>query len=341
MARHAPTEIDGVSLLGYNLKMTDRDGFVGDHARARAMFEIVGDLRSQLQAIGKDPVAWKPGETLSKKDLDHLLRKGSTAAGGLIFSAVEEYAQTLAGVIRSFRKAKTWKRAEKIAIGGGLRDSRAGELAIGRAMTILQAEGQAIELQPIHNDPDEAALIGGAKLVASQSPAGLRTMIAVDIGGGSIRAGLLELPRKRPLKLQKVKVASMLQWKHGEDDPPPSREEAVDRLAKMVEELIAEADLESLLTSVSIACPGMIDRDGNIMEGDQNLPGDWHGDDFNLPAALSDKINGEKRAEFSFIMHNDAVIQGLSEYPNMQDVEYWAVLTIGTGLGNASFRNVG
>lgn len=38
-------------------------------------------------------------------------------------------------------------------------------------------------------------------------------------------------------------------------------------------------------------------------------------------------------------MHNDAVIQGLSEMPAMQDVENWAVLTIGTGLGNASYRN--
>ena len=37
--------------------------------------------------------------------------------------------------------------------------------------------------------------------------------------------------------------------------------------------------------------------------------------------------------------HNDAVIQGLSEMPAMQDVENWAVLTIGTGLGNASYRN--
>jgi predicted NBD/HSP70 family sugar kinase len=40
-------------------------------------------------------------------------------------------------------------------------------------------------------------------------------------------------------------------------------------------------------------------------------------------------------------MHNDAVVQGLSEMPFMQDVEHWAVLTIGTGLGNASFRNRG
>jgi hypothetical protein len=38
-------------------------------------------------------------------------------------------------------------------------------------------------------------------------------------------------------------------------------------------------------------------------------------------------------------MHNDGVVQGLSEVPYMQDVERWGVLTIGTGLGNARFTN--
>ena len=39
------------------------------------------------------------------------------------------------------------------------------------------------------------------------------------------------------------------------------------------------------------------------------------------------------------MLHNDAVVQGLSEMPFMQDVEHWGVLTIGTGLGNARFTN--
>ena len=38
-------------------------------------------------------------------------------------------------------------------------------------------------------------------------------------------------------------------------------------------------------------------------------------------------------------MHNDAMVQGLSERPFMDDVEHWGVLTIGTGLGNARFTN--
>ena len=43
--------------------------------------------------------------------------------------------------------------------------------------------------------------------------------------------------------------------------------------------------------------------------------------------------------ETMVVMHNDAVVQGLSEVPAMQDVARWGVLTIGTGLGNARFTN--
>jgi predicted NBD/HSP70 family sugar kinase len=43
--------------------------------------------------------------------------------------------------------------------------------------------------------------------------------------------------------------------------------------------------------------------------------------------------------ETTILMHNDAVVQGLSEVPFMQDVSSWGVFTIGTGLGNALFTN--
>ncbi len=39
------------------------------------------------------------------------------------------------------------------------------------------------------------------------------------------------------------------------------------------------------------------------------------------------------------MLHNDAVVQGLSEAPFMTDVTHWGALTIGTGLGNARFTN--
>ena len=39
------------------------------------------------------------------------------------------------------------------------------------------------------------------------------------------------------------------------------------------------------------------------------------------------------------VLHNDAVVQGLSERRKMRKARRWAVLTIGTGLGNASYSN--
>jgi hypothetical protein len=78
----------------------------------------------------------------------------------VIQSAIEEYAQELALVVRRFLKAKAWDGTERIAMGGGFRESHIGELAIARANLILKADGIKVDMVPIHNDPDEAALIG-------------------------------------------------------------------------------------------------------------------------------------------------------------------------------------
>jgi hypothetical protein len=85
--------------------------------------------------------------------------------------------------------------------------------------------------------------------------------------------------------------------------------------------------------------PGFITRDGTIEKGAQNLPGDWEEPDFSLSGELAQQpplINGH---EPLFVIHNDAVVQGLSEAANMKDVAHWGVFTIGTGLGNARFTN--
>jgi predicted NBD/HSP70 family sugar kinase len=60
---------------------------------------------------------------------------------------------------------------------------------------------------------------------------------------------------------------------------------------------------------------------------------------FNLPNLLREAIPTIGDHETLVVMHNDAVVQGLSEVPFMQDVAKWMVFTIGTGLGNALFTN--
>jgi predicted NBD/HSP70 family sugar kinase len=128
-------------------------------------------------------------------------------------------------------------------------------------------------------------------------------------------------------------------WRHADEET--SREGAVKRLVEMIEEQIAAARKSKLKLApfVGIACPGIIRDDGSIERGGQNLPGNWESKSFNLPQRLEEalpEIDGHRPV---IIVHNDAVVQGLSEVPRMQDVERWGVLTIGTGLGNARFTN--
>jgi len=105
--------------------------------------------------------------------------------------------------------------------------------------------------------------------------------------------------------------------------------------------MIAAAEAEGLKLApfIGIACPGVINDDGSIAKGAQNLPGNWESSKFNLPVSLVEAIPQIGEHDTAILMHNDGVVQGLSEVPFMQDVEHWGVLTIGTGLGNARFTN--
>ncbi len=109
----------------------------------------------------------------------------------------------------------------------------------------------------------------------------------------------------------------------------------------MLKDLTAKAEEEEfkLAPFIGVACPGVIESDGSIEKGAQNLPGNWESSKFNLPASLVEAIPQIGEHDTVVVMHNDGVVQGLSEVPFMQDVKRWDVLTIGTGLGNARFTN--
>jgi predicted NBD/HSP70 family sugar kinase len=55
---------------------------------------------------------------------------------------------------------------------------------------------------------------------------------------------------------------------------------------------------------------------------------------------LAAALRNEGHLDCAVVLHNDAVVQGLSEASFQRDVARWAVLTIGTGLGNARFTNL-
>lgn len=335
---HGAKELPSVSVTSYNLEIRDQDGFIGDKASRSAFVEHLDALRLHLRGQGGDPLT---GETaaVSKKELDALLRDGDPHEAALVLSAIESFAQSLAFVIRRFVRLKSWAPVERIVVGGGFRDSRVGELAIGRAGIILSTDGTKIDLVPIRHHPDEAGLVGGAHLAPKWIFEAYDSLAAVDIGGSNIRAGIVELRQDKAPDLSKARVASSELWRHAEDGP--SRDEAIKRLGEMLKAQLRQAKKDGLRVApfIGVGCPGLIEPDGAIERGAQNLPGNWESSRFNLVESIRELIPEIGDHETQVAMHNDAVIQGLSEMPAMQDVENWAVLTIGTGLGNASYRN--
>jgi hypothetical protein len=268
-----------------------------------------------------------------------LLASGDPNSAGIVQSAIESFAQELAGVMHQFLKLKGWKDAERLVIGGGFSGSRIGEIAIGRASVLLKTEKIKAEILIIHNDPDEAGLIGAVQLAPAWMFQGHDAILAVDIGGTNIRAGVVQLNLDKEPDFSKAKVWKFELWRHG--DEKLNRDEAIDGLTKMLRRLINRAKKEEfhLAPFIGIGCPGRIDPEGAIEAGAQNLPGNWESSRFNLPATLHEAILQIGEHETTILMHNDAVVQGLSEVPFMQDVSSWGVFTIGTGLGNALFTN--
>jgi predicted NBD/HSP70 family sugar kinase len=340
LVQHGATELPSVFVDSYNLELRDKEGFIGDRASKRAFAEKLEDWREKLRKIGEDPFGDVKTKDISKRQLDAVLADGDNEAAALIHGAVEEFAQELAGVIRRFLRVKDWQDTEEIVVGGGFRESRVGELAIARAAVILKAEGTVIQLMPIRHHPDEAGLIGCAHLMPAWMLSGHDAMLAVDIGGTNIRAGVVRLRLKDAPDLSEAEVWKSELWRHADDEP--NREQAVGRLVKMLKDLIARAGKDKLRLApvIGIGCPGIIEADGSIARGGQNLPGgNWESSRFNLPKSLTEAIAEIDGHATFVIMHNDAVVQGLSQVPFMQDVARWGAVTIGTGLGNARYSN--
>jgi predicted NBD/HSP70 family sugar kinase len=339
IGRHGAARLPSVDVDSFNIELKDDDGFLGDRASKGAFRKILDDLRKPLKKNGDDPLGGKSAEKISKSELDAALMGEDVGAAALVHGAIEEFASELAYVTSKFLKTKAWADTERIVVGGGFRQSRVGEIAIARTDILLKAQGFEVDLVPIRFDPDDAGLIGCLHLAPSWIFEAYDSILAVDIGGTNIRCGVVETRWKKAQDLSKASVWHSELWRHADDEP--TREGAVKRLVKMLKGLIEEAETEGLKLApfIGIACPGVINEDGSIAKGAQNLPGNWESSKFNLPASLVEAIPAIGDHDTAVLMHNDGVAQGLSEVPFMQDVEHWGVLTIGTGLGNARFTN--
>ena len=255
-------------------------------------------------------------------------------------SAVEDFAQEMAAVVRRLLRIPAWRGTERIAVGGGFVEAKVGRMAVGRVGILLKAGGEPVRMTPISRPPDEAALCGAAHLVPPEALRAHDAILAVDVGGTNLRAGLVALGLDEADDLARARAVAVERWCHA--DERPTRDAALARLLEMLRGLAGQANDRGLVLApfVGVGCPGLVLADGTIERGGQNLPGGgWEGRDFNLPAHLREALPALLGHHPAVVMHNDAVVQGLSEAPMMRDVERWGVLTVGTGLGNARFSN--
>jgi hypothetical protein len=339
---HGAATLPRVNIDTYGAQLRDGDDQYGDRANKGAFAAILEEWRKASARGGGDPLADVPPTALNKKMLAKFLDSNDLEAAGLVLGVIEAFSNELASVIIRFLRLKDWIGTERIAIGGGFRGSRVGELVIGRAAIQLKRDGTKVQIVPIREHVDEAAMIGALQLVPNWMLAGHDAILAADIGGTNVRVGVVtfRFGRKKG-SLSEGKVVLSEKWRHA-DDATPSRTRAVDRLVGALQSLGRQAGKRRLRLApfIGVGCPGIINSDGSIKAGGQNLPGNWESDNFNLATELAKAlptINGEQPL---ILVHNDAVLQGLSEVPQMVDAKRWGILTIGTGLGNARFTNL-
>ncbi|MDB4943355.1 MAG: hypothetical protein JWP97_2889 [Labilithrix sp.] len=339
LGQHGGSSLPSLDVETYNAELRDSEGFIGDRASNRAFRAILEDLREKLRIVGDDPLGDTESSEISKKALDKILIEGDPEAAGVVHGAIEGFAIELATVTGRFLRLKEWKHTQRIVVGGGLRASRVGELAIGRASVLVKEAGHAVDLVPIKHHPDHAGIVGTIHLAPPWVFTGFDAVLGVDIGGSNIRAGVVQLPGRKNSKLDSAEVVETVLWRHRDDKP--KRDEAIEKMVAMLQGLVKKADKAGLALApfIGVGCPGVIESDGSISKGAQNLPGNWESSRFNLPDLLRELLPEIGGHPTHVLMHNDAVVQGLSQAPFMTDVEHWGVLTIGTGLGNAAFRN--
>jgi hypothetical protein len=339
---HGAATLPRVHIDTYGAQLRDGDEQYGDRANKGAFAAILEDWREGSARGGGDPLADVPPAALNKKNLAKFLNSTDLEAAGLVLGVIDAFSIELTSVITRFLRLKDWNGTECIAIGGGFRGSRVGELVIGRAAIQLKRDGMRVDICPIREHVDEAAMVGALQLVPNWMLAGHDAILAADIGGTNVRVGVVTFRFGRQERaLSEGRVIVSKKWRHA-DDKTPSRTRAVERLTRTLRNLAQYARKRRLRLApfIGIGCPGIINSDGSIKVGGQNLPGDWESDNFNLATELAKAlpaINGEPPL---IIIHNDAVLQGLSQVPYMLKVKRWGILTIGTGLGNARFTTL-
>src|SRR5690606_224497 len=161
-----------------------------------------------------------------------------------------------------------WKGVDRIVLGGGFPEHQTGGLAMRRAIRLLELADTGVSLLPLRHDPDEGGLLGWSPLLP-QEVQRYDAFLAVDIGGTTLRCGIVEHRLRRDPTGGRGRVLESMVWRHKTDRP--GREGAVRRTAAMPN---GRAGLgrpmgPNLAPFVGPGWPGTIEPDGSISAGAQ------------------------------------------------------------------------
>ncbi|WP_082659053.1 ROK family protein [Aureimonas sp. AU40] len=336
-APHGAADLPVARVESHSLDIREDGGFLGDKASETAFRTLLDLWRERLSGQGDTPFGNAPTEELERDELDETLHRPDNAGEAeALDGALQDFAVDLADVLGRFLASASWAGVERIVCGGGLQSSRVGQEAVRRAEAILREEhGRPIPLSSLHHAPDDGGMVGWAYAAPAEVLGAGNAFLAVDIGGTNLRCGVVALEQEG----REPRVVHREKWCHADDEP--SREEVLERIGMLLCQAADEAGREGLRLApfVGLSCPGLVRPDGSFAGGVQNLPGDWTEPGFRLPELVRRAVPRLRGHPTMIRLHNDAVIQGLSEWPFMRDVDRWAAVTIGTGLGNCAFRN--
>ncbi len=338
---HGRCDLPSVEVLSYSLPLRHGERFLGDLASGSEFRSVLSRERKKIRAEKEPPFGWRRTKEIDGEVLDAALRQDQHDAEAVVIErTLDAFSDRFADVLSRFLQTDEWRGTQRILCGGGLMEGEVGADLARRTCERIAREHPGIDLRRLHHNPDDAGMIGWAYAAPRGVLAEGNGFVAVDIGGTNVRWGIVRIDRS-PHDRDRLDIVRRDKWCHAESDV--GREEMLDLIAKGARSMLdgAQADGLRLAPFVGLSCPGVIRDDGSLASGGQNLPGDWSEPGFHLSDEIAERLKAVEGRAPLVLVHNDAVIQALSDVPRMGDVERWAAVTLGTGLGNCSFRNRG
>ncbi len=336
---HGRCRLPLVEIVSYSLPLREGDDFLGDLASGSEFRRILSHERKKVPTDGEPPFGWQRTKEIEGDDLEAALTARDDEAEAVVLErALKRFTDRFASVLLRFLETATWKGTQRIVCGGGLMEGEVGADLLRRAQERMRQSHPNLEMQRLHHPPDVAGMVGWAYAAPREVLGGGDGFVAVDIGGTNVRWGIVRIDRSPPER-DKLTVEHYEKWCHADEEV--DRERMVERIAEGAKAMfaIAASDGVRLAPFVGLSCPGVVRPQGRLASGGQNLPGDWSEDGFDLPREVAARLEPVSGQAPLVMLHNDAVIQALSDLPRMRDVERWTAVTLGTGLGNCSFEN--